>query len=582
MVVATYNRRTQLRNLLDSLFAQDLPPTDMEIVVVVDGSSDGTTDMLRELQPACRIRIVEQANAGQAAARNAGLRVAAAPIVLFLDDDLECPPNLLSEHLALHDRGPGQVVVGRIESRLAGRRSLSHEKLESQLQGWERRMEDQPGMRWPEDAYAATNCSIDRRLLEQVGGFDPAFYRALEDHDLGLRLWSEGGRFVYAPGAVVRQHYSKTTRDVIREERWYGRAEVRLGRKHPECLQHTLLARAAAQSWWRRRLLRLFATFPIAARVLLGIPLELFERLAPAAPIGQRLLAAWMQAVRMRAAVDALGGWPNFDEVFSRRLAVLMYHHVGPARSGTYPDLTVSPEAFTRQIASLARHGYKAISPQEYLRARRGEAPLPKRAVMLTFDDGYADIAEHALPVLERFGFGSAVFIVTGEIGGTNSWDEARGSGTHRLLTREQIITWQAKGVEFGAHTRVHASLPSLETRELPEEIAGSGDDLERLTGCPPVAFAYPYGEYDERALEVARSACQLAFTTEEGLNWLATDPHRLRRTMAMPDDTGWDTLLRVRLGYNPWEILLRWRAAAVRPVRRALAMLRRSPPRPA
>jgi len=578
VVVATFNRRASLKNLLESLFRQDIEPARMEIIVVIDGSTDGTQDMLGELRSPCSMRVLAQGNAGQAAARNAGWQLASAAVVLFLDDDLECPPNLLSVHLAAHGVSDDCVVVGRIDSSADGRPTLAHDLLRRQLLAWEQRLAQSPELRWPEDAYVSTNCSVSRRLLEVVGGFDPSFYRALEDHDLGLRLWAQSGRFVYEPKAVVQQKYSKASVDAVRDEIWYGRCEVLLGQKYPSSLQHTLLARLAAMGWWRQRLLRLFAAFPASARLVLGVPISLIERIpAPesAMALGRRMLAFWMQATRLRAAVQAMGGWTAFDATFSRRLAVLMYHHVGSARTGTYPDLTVSAETFERQISALARRGYTGISPTDYLSWRLGKSALPSRAVMVTFDDGYADIAQYAFPVLASFGFGSCVFIVTGEIGGTNSWDEARGSATHRLLTREQIGEWQGKVVEFGGHSRTHVSLPSTALRELNEEIAGCRVDMQHLTGLCPVAFAYPYGDFDSRVVAEVRTAFSLAFTAEEGLNYLSTDPHLLRRTMVLPRDSGRVVVLRALLGYSPRDVLLRWRSVATRPVKRLISHLR-------
>ena len=582
VVIATYNRREALRVLLGSLFRQDLDPKELEIVVVVDGSTDGTVAMLRGLQAPCALRILEQENAGQAAARNAGWRVASAPVVLFLDDDLECPAGLLAEHLAAHAEGVNRVAVGRVVSESGSTRSLAHDLVERQLREWQRRLAADPRMRWPEDAYVATNCSVARTLLEQVDGFDQAFYRALEDHDLGLRLWAQGGRFQYVPRAVVTQRYRKSTPEAVRDERWYGRAEVLLVRKHPRCLSRTLAAQTAALGGWKRDLLRSFAAVPWAAAVLLGWPVRLIERFgAPETvlALGRRMATVWLHSSRLRASVEAMGGWREFDAVFSRRVPVLMYHHVGPGRPGTYPDLTVSPEAFERQISTLARRGYRGITAAEYLRARLGEVRLPERPVIVTFDDGYADIAEHAFPVLERHGFGSVVFVVTGELAGTNSWDEARGSATHRLLSPEQIREWQDRGVEFGGHSRTHASLPSLDAQQLRGEICGCRDDLERLTGRAATAFAYPYGDFDDRAVAEAREAYSLAFTTVEGVNSLATDSHLLKRAMVMPGDSGVALLARTWLGYSPRDVLLRWRAAVAAPVKSVLrSILRRGP----
>jgi peptidoglycan/xylan/chitin deacetylase (PgdA/CDA1 family)/GT2 family glycosyltransferase len=573
VVIATHDRCQALRALLAVLFRQDLAPADFEVIVVVDGSADGTTAMLQSIRAPCALRWLEQPNAGQAAARNAGWQVATAPLVLFLDDDLECASDLLHRHLAAHDGVDDRVAVGRVRSVPEARRAFAQDTIAEQLEDWAVRLKDQAQMTWPRDAYVATNCSVPVALLRRVGGFDPDFFRALEDHDLGLRLWASGAAFVYLHDAVVTQRYAKSTADTVRDEQWYGRADVLLGRKHPDCLQHTLLARIASQQGWRRHLLRWFARWPRLAWLCVACPVMVLERLDATerfAVPGRRLAAVWMHAERLRAGVAASGGWAAFDATFARRLAVLMYHHVGPAVPGTYPDLTVTPEAFERQIARLASRGYVTISPADYVRVRRGAATLPPRAVMVTFDDGYADLVQYALPVLAKHRYGAVVFVVTGELSGTNSWDEVRGSATHRLLGPDDILAWRRLGIDFGGHSRTHASLPDLDDARLAAEVAGCRGDLRTLTGVDPVAFAYPYGDLDDRVVATAEQEFALAFTTDEGLNGLGTDARRLRRTMVMPRDSALDVLWRARLGFGPRDVLLRWRAVLVRPVRAA------------
>lgn len=576
VVVATYNRRASLRRLLDSLFAQELEAAEMEIVVVDDGSTDGTRAMVEAMQAPCPLRVISQPNAGQAHARNTGWRAGTGRVVLFLDDDLECPPTLLAEHLAAHRADDGyddrRVVVGGLTASRPARPSMAWELRDRQLAEWTQRLDRSPTLVWPDDAYVFTNCSVSRSMLERVGGYDEAFYRALEDHDLGLRLWAEGARFVYAPGAVVEHTHHKSSREAVRDEQRYGRAEVLLGRKHPSVLQHGSLGGIAAMSWWKRTAVRALARRPTAARLLLGTPVALIERAPAGWPVrrlGMRLLSLWMRASRVGAAVEALGGWPAYDARFSRRLAVLMYHRVGPPRAGTYPDLTVSGAAFARQTAALERGGYRPVSPTEYLAWRLGQAELPERAVMITFDDGYADIADHALPVLSRHGFASCVFVVTGRFGETNTWDEELGSEPLRLLGLPQTMDAQQQGAELGGHSRTHPNLTAVPAERLREEVDGCRTDLERLTGRPPVAFAYPWGEADEREVAEVRKAFPLAFSTAEGLNYLGTDAHMLRRTMVLPGDSGRAVLLRARLGYSPRDVLLRWRGAATRPVKR-------------
>jgi peptidoglycan/xylan/chitin deacetylase (PgdA/CDA1 family) len=178
--------------------------------------------------------------------------------------------------------------------------------------------------------------------------------------------------------------------------------------------------------------------------------------------------------------------------------------------------------------------------------------PLPEKPVLLTFDDGYAELAEFALPVLERHGFGAVVFVVTQEVGGSNRWDEGRGVGTQSLLTADQIKEWTTRGIEFGAHSRTHVGLTLLSEAAKYEEVTGSGMELAELLGDKVVSFAYPYGLYDDAALVAAREAFGLAFGCEEGLNTVNTDPFRMKRTMVLPGDSQLAFAWRVRRGFNP------------------------------
>ena len=245
-------------------------------------------------------------------------------------------------------------------------------------------------------------------------------------------------------------------------------------------------------------------------------------------------------------------------------LPVLLYHHVGPSRPGTFPELTVSADRFERHIVWLARHGYVGICPSEWLAWCREGEPLPKKPVLCTFDDGYADLAEYALPVLRRYDFGAAVFVVTGCIGGENQWDQARGSQPHRLMTAGQIQEWSAHGIEFGAHSRTHPDLTTLSGPQLDEEIQGSRDDLSAVTHRAVVSFAYPYGRVNKVVAERAGAVFDCAFSCQSGVNTVSNDLHALRRSMVQPDDSALALACRVRFGRYPvheWRARVRVRA---------------------
>jgi peptidoglycan/xylan/chitin deacetylase (PgdA/CDA1 family) len=170
----------------------------------------------------------------------------------------------------------------------------------------------------------------------------------------------------------------------------------------------------------------------------------------------------------------------------------------------------------------------------------------------VTFDDAYSGVAEYAFPILKKYGFGAAVYVVTDQTGGTNEWDQKSGSTTLRCMSADQIRHWAEEGIEFGAHTRTHADLRAHGDAELIQEIQGSMHFLSDLLGRPVDSFAYPYGHYPERAKKIVEQTFDLAFTRDEGLNGLYTDPFLLRRITVLPDDTLADLAFLMRLGSSP------------------------------
>jgi peptidoglycan/xylan/chitin deacetylase (PgdA/CDA1 family) len=249
------------------------------------------------------------------------------------------------------------------------------------------------------------------------------------------------------------------------------------------------------------------------------------------------------------------------------KLPVLLYHHVGPARPGTYESLTTSPEAFERHVRWLASGGYTTVAPSQCVAWIRDRAALPERAVMITFDDGYADLATHAFPLLQQHGMSATTFIVTALMGEANRWDADAGRAGHVLMDAAQIRQWASAGFAFGAHGRTHADLTRLGAEALRTEVFGSRDELAAALGAGVDAFAYPYGFYDDAVVAAVGSAYAIAFTVEEGLNDTATNLLRMRRSMVLPNDALADVALRVRFGSSPLQAIRRGTLEAARRV---------------
>jgi peptidoglycan/xylan/chitin deacetylase (PgdA/CDA1 family) len=180
---------------------------------------------------------------------------------------------------------------------------------------------------------------------------------------------------------------------------------------------------------------------------------------------------------------------------------VLMYHSV--ADTDVDPlNITASPATFERQMLWLHRHGLRGASLSETLEARgRGARGL----VGLTFDDGYADFASTAVPILRRYGFTATVYVLADRLGGVNEWDQ--GAPVKRLMTAAQVRAVASAGMEVGSHGLRHVSLPTLSRDELTTEVEHSKKALSELLDQEVSGFAYPYGHLGDREVEAVRAA---------------------------------------------------------------------------
>jgi peptidoglycan/xylan/chitin deacetylase (PgdA/CDA1 family)/glycosyltransferase involved in cell wall biosynthesis len=571
VVIPTFNRRHVLERTLPALLAQDLAPEDYEVIVVMDGSTDGTAELLRNWKPKCAFRTLEAPHRGPSAARNVGILAAVGELILFLDDDLICVPDLLRQHCESHAGSEPLVVHGPIYIAPGSAETVIRYVSEDGYESYYRTLNPDMELRYPAGFASSiavlssmANSSMPRDLLLRCEGFDERI-RAAEDLELGLRLWKMGVPFRFRPTAIAHEYYVKSSWEYLKwQARTLAAGDIRACRKHPEYRPYSLLSSLAETRAPKKWIRSAFMRLPVSLVPLLALPLRFekrFCRFALMRRAGARLLRAAERIARLRSALIAAGSWKALEDEFGRCCPALMYHHVGPARPGAWREWTVSAAQFERQIRWLARRGYVGIRPSDWLRWLREGTGLPEKPILITFDDAYEDTAEFALPILRRYGFGAAVFVVTARIGETNAWDESQGCGTLQLMTAEKIRSWAGQGIEFGAHGRTHADLTKLSAEERASEIAGSKSDLSALLGAPVVSFAYPYGECDDSVRDLVRAEFDLAFGTEEGINYLAGDPHLLRRMNVSPDDSLLAFALNVRGGglrkIRDWRIRL-------------------------
>ncbi len=235
-----------------------------------------------------------------------------------------------------------------------------------------------------------------------------------------------------------------------------------------------------------------------------------------------------------------------------RKFPILLYHRVGP-RDGSFMDAwTVSPEAFETQMEQLERGGWQPVSLE---RAMSDDADLPRRAVSITFDDGFASNRDFAWPVLRRMGFPSDTFVVTERLAQLNTWDGPE-NATWPLLSRENLTENEGGLMAFHSHSATHPELTMIadDGAGVKRELARDGKDRCGLHLGD--GFAYPFGNWNWQIVDEVRAAgYRWACTCLEGLNSRKTDPFLLRRVEIEEADIGTRLTLKLLTGRN----LLRW-----------------------
>jgi len=205
-------------------------------------------------------------------------------------------------------------------------------------------------------------------------------------------------------------------------------------------------------------------------------------------------------------------------------IRILFYHRVSPERD----ELAVTPERFSGQMRYLADEGYAVVDVLTAAAMLGGR--VERKTVALSFDDGYLDVAENALPVLREHGFRATVFVAPAVIDGDAmfEWYERQPP----LLAWDRIRELDGEGVlSFEAHSLTHPNLLRLSEDDALQEISGSKAALEARLERPVEAFSYPAGLFGERERRyVIESGFRVAVSCEPGVNDAATDRFALRR----------------------------------------------------
>jgi peptidoglycan/xylan/chitin deacetylase (PgdA/CDA1 family) len=210
--------------------------------------------------------------------------------------------------------------------------------------------------------------------------------------------------------------------------------------------------------------------------------------------ISARVVAAYTEAIALKK---------NIAEI-----PVLMYHRVTDGKpAGTKHGIYVTQIEFERQLAYLKRTGCTTLTFADAKAIEEGTRIIPKRPVILTFDDGYEDNYTHAFPLLKKYSFSAVIFLIGNAAIRTNAWDVANGEPEARLMSDAQIKEMAAYGIEFGAHSLNHKKLTEIPLSDAKHEIEQSKFAIEKRLGSPIISFAYPYGKLNEELKGIVKGA---------------------------------------------------------------------------
>lgn len=184
-----------------------------------------------------------------------------------------------------------------------------------------------------------------------------------------------------------------------------------------------------------------------------------------------------------------------------KNIPILTYHKISDAKE--FGLTTISPLNFDKQLNILKDLEYNPITFRDLYQG--GGQPI--KPIIITFDDGYESVYNNALPILDKYGFKSVVYLITDFIGKYNTWEAVSFQQKYKHLSLPQLKDLQKKGFEIASHGKSHRYLPSLKDEEVRDEVENSKKFLEDLTGERTLSFCYPYGKSSKRILELVKKA---------------------------------------------------------------------------
>lgn len=228
---------------------------------------------------------------------------------------------------------------------------------------------------------------------------------------------------------------------------------------------------------------------------------------------------------------------------FRGRVPILMYHRIADVPGDRN---ALSPEKFQAQLAYLASGGFTTVTMEMVCAHYLLGKPLPRKPVLLTFDDGYEDNYTTALPLLKAHKMTGAVFAIANWVGRENRWENFNKQPTKTMDWR-QLSTWQSSGMEIASHTMDHPFLSKCADDVLTAELENSKRILSEKLGAEVAYLCYPYGDFNEKVARAARKAAyKAAFAIFDGAPLWRIDPYALPRIPVPARQPMWEFKLKV------------------------------------
>jgi GT2 family glycosyltransferase len=305
VVIPTHQRREALRRALVALSNQTAPAETYEVIVSVDGSSDGTEEMAAAFDAPYALRLTSGPCRGRAAACNSAIALARGEVLIVLDDDMQPAPAFVARHLAHHPEGSRLCVMGAVPIELDGSSTHAARYVRDKFNAHLVQLAA-PGHEFaPRDFYSG-NASLRTEAMRKAGGFSESFtVYGNEDIDLSLRLREGGVELRYDPEALARQEYDKGLGALAGDTIAKGRTTVQLARAHPSVFAMLRLANPwdGSRPWLAVRSLLLAMTRRVAA----------LRRIAIAEAVLLERLGLWRQPLFYRAVLD-YAFWTGVDD----------------------------------------------------------------------------------------------------------------------------------------------------------------------------------------------------------------------------------------------------------------------------